>query len=256
MLCQVADTPKLMLDSVELMMEELERRRRTGDKAAPWLFLADEFSALQRGALAEPLGVLIEELGTEGRKMGLYGMVCGQLWTASRTGGTELRDSLASAYIHRLRSSQARLLSGLTAAELPRDLLELPAGSAYLLSTSGTLRGVTIPQMGPGDIARVAALATSKATSKSSTIGFKPQRAEVGVEVGTEVGTEVGKQSPLPAHQDDQKWTPDELSILAAFKSGKMPGEIAEELAGGKGGRKYQEEARRVADIIRRALRQ
>jgi hypothetical protein len=252
MLCQVADTPKLMLDSVELMMEELERRRRTGDKAAPWLFLADEFSALQRGALAEPLGVLVEELGTEGRKMGLYGMVCGQLWTASRTGGTELRDSLASAYIHRLRSSQARLLSGLTAAELPRDLLELPAGSAYLLSTSGTLRGVTIPQIGPGDIARVAALATSKATSKNSSIGFKPQRSEVG----TEVGMEVGSSSPLPGHSDAQKWAPEELAVLAAFKAGKMPGEIAEELAGGKGGRRYQEEARRVADIIRRALRQ
>jgi len=65
---------------------------------------------------------------------------------------------------------------------------------------------------------------------------------------------EVGSSSPLPGHQDDQKWAPEELAVLAAFKAGKMPGEIAEELAGGKGGRKYQEEARRVADIIRRAL--
>lgn len=155
--CAPASTPAEMLAAVKLAAGELERRK-AGRRGDPWLIIADEFSALQRGALAEPLAALVEGLGQEGRKLGLYGLVCGQVWTATRAGGSELRDSLASAYVHRLRPAQARYLTGLTADDLPSDLLELPAGGAYLLSTAGELRRVTIPQMAPDDVARVAQL--------------------------------------------------------------------------------------------------
>ena len=61
-------------------------------------------------------------------------------------------------------------------------------------------------------------------------------------------------EAPLSSHQDAGNWTPEEAQILAALKAGKTPGEVAAELAGTSGGRKYQEASRRIADLISRAL--
>lgn len=243
--CEVASEPAQMRAAVELVTSELARRK-SGRHGEPWLFIADEFSALQRGELADPLAALVEGLSQEGRKLGMYAMVCGQVWSATRAGGTELRDSLASAYVHRLRPAQARMLTGMGTDELPADLLQLPAGSAYLLDTAGDLRRVTIPQMCPADVARVAQLldspAPSVAPSTNRPLGFRPARPEGAME------------APLSSHQDAGNWTPEEAQILAALKAGKTPGEVAAELAGTSGGRKYQEASRRIADLISRAL--
>jgi hypothetical protein len=248
--CDLAESPREMKEAVGLVVEELGRRK-SGGRGEPWLFLVDEFSALQRGELAAPLGDLVEALGQEGRKLGLYAMVCGQVWTAARAGGSELRDSLASAYVHRLRPSQARYLTGLTAAELPGDLLHLPPGSAYLLNTAGDLRRVAIPRMGAGDLARVAELvgapsaAPSAAPSGPRSMGFRPGAREVA--------REVGDASPLPGRQDGESWTAEEARIVALLAAGKSPGEVARDLAGGaSGGRAYTEAARKVAQVVAR----
>ena len=227
--CEVADTPRAMHQAVQLVAGELERRK-SGGRGEPWLFLADEFSALQRGELAEPLAQLVEALGQEGRKLGLYGMVCGQVWTATRAGGTELRDSLASAYVHRLRPAQARMLTGLTAADLPGDLISLPAGTAYLLSTAGELRPVVIPQVDTRDIARVAELAS-----------------------GTPV---VSLESPKPAQGSTASVRAEAARALQLFREGlDLPG-IVLELRGldSRAGRKYQEAAKEVQRLMREAL--
>ena len=253
--CEVASEPAAMRAAVDLVAGELARRK-AGRRGDSWLFIADEFSALQRGDLADPLAALVEGLGQEGRKLGLYAMVCGQVWSAARAGGTELRDSLASAYVHRLRPAQARMLTGLSTDELPGDLLQLPAGCAYLLDTAGDLRRVTIPEMHPSDVARVAQLleggapstAPSAAPSTTRTIGFRPARREGALEGALEGAN----SAPLPGQQEAPNWTPEEAAILAALRDGKTPGEVAAELAGASGGRKYQEAARRVADIVRR----
>lgn len=246
-ICDVADTPKTMLASVNLVASEL-RRRTAGGRGEPWLFLADEFSALQRGELADPLSHLVEALGQEGRKLGLYGMVCGQVWTATRAGGSELRDSLASAYVHRLRPSQARMLTGLTSADLPADLLYLPAGSCYLLSTSGELRPLVIPQMGPDDIAHVAQLAAGPSAGPSSKlpIGFRSPNPGSSREATLEAYPSGQHNAP--------KWSAEEAEILEALRGGKSPTEVAAAIAGTTSGRKYQDAARKVADVIRRAI--
>lgn len=246
--CEVADGPITMLAAVNLVTNELERRK-AGGRGEPWLILVDEFSALQRGELAEPLGRLVEALGQEGRKLLLYGMICGQVWTATRAGGTELRDSLASAYVHRLRPAQARMLTGYTAADLPGDLLELPSGTAYLLSTAGEMRPVIIPRMAAGDVARVAQLASnspSATPSSRATMGFRPK-----VRGSTREAT---LEAYASGHQDDQNWTAEEAEILGSLKGGKTPSEVAAAIAGATSGRKYQDAARKVADVIRRAL--
>lgn len=255
--CAPAESPREMRAAVELVTAELERRKG-GVRGDPLLFIADEYSALQRGDLAEPLAALVEALGQEGRKLGLYALVAGQVWTATRAGGSEVRDSLASAYVHRCRPAQARMLTGMTAADLPGDLLELPAGTAYLLNTAGEFRKVTIPRMAPEDLARVAQLAegapsapTSSATSTTRVLGFRAPAPGSGNGSGSGSGNAVPTSS---ASGRGEGLTAEDAHILALFLAGKGPGEIAEELAGGKGGRAYQLAAARVADVLRRAL--
>jgi hypothetical protein len=246
--CDVASDPPQLRAAVDLVAAELARRKAQKGSGEPWLFIVDEFSTLQRGELAEPLSKLVEGLGQEGRKLGIYAMVCGQVWSAARSGGTELRDSLASAYVHRLRPAQARMLTGLGTNDLPTDLLQLPAGTAYLLDTGGDLRRVTIPHMSAEDVTQVAQLlgSASRPPSTPRPLGFRPQRVE-GVREGASA-------VPLPPHPNAAEWTPEEAAIIAALRSGKTPGEVAAGLAGSTGGRKYQEAARKVADVIRRAL--
>lgn len=229
MLCEPADTARTMLDSVRLVAGELERRL-AGHKGAPWLFVADEFSSLQRGELAEPLAALVEALGQEGRKLGMFAMICGHVWSGSRAGGTELRDSLASAYVHRLRPAQARMLTGLTAADLPGDLISLPAGSAYLLSTAGDLRPVIIPHMTPADIVRVAQLADG--TPNGSPMDAKVEQASRSL------------IRPEAAH------------ALQLFREGLDLPQIVKELRGveSSGGRRYQDAAREIQRLLREAL--
>ncbi|MEI7772467.1 MAG: DUF87 domain-containing protein [Chloroflexales bacterium] len=255
--CAPAESPREMLAAVALVADELARRRG-GARGPGLLFIADEFSALQRGELAEPLAALVEGLGQEGRKLGLYAMVCGQVWSAARAGGTELRDSLASAYVHRLRPAQARMLTGMAAADLPGDLLELPAGGAYLLDTAGDFRRVTIPQMTPADVARVAALlgrapapAAPAAPPEGRALGFRPPLA-----VGASVGASVGAATlPLRPHQDAPALTAEDARILAAFLDGRSLSDLAAELNGGRrAGDGYAQAARRVAEVLRRAL--
>jgi hypothetical protein len=267
--CAVADTPRAMQAAVELAAHELQRRIASGQRATPWIVLADEFSSLQRGELAEPLAALVEGIGQEGRKLGLYALVCGQVWNGSRAGGSELRDSLASAYVHRLRPAQARMLTGLTADDLPGDLLDLPAGTCYLLSTAGDLRPVVIPAMTPADVARVAGLldaapnreehtppsAPSSPPSATSPIGFRTPSPATSGEGAPEGAPEGATAAPLRGRSNAAQLTAEEAQIVAAFVAGKSVKALAEQLNGGSsGGDGYAKAARRVADILRRAL--
>lgn len=257
-ICAPATTPAEMLTAVKLAAGELARRKAGGYTrgTAPIVVVADEFAALQRGELADPLAALIEALGQEGRKLDLYGMVCSQVWSAERAGGTPLRDSLASAYIHRLRPAQARMLSGLTSADLPDDLFSLPQGTAYLVTTGGELRPVVIPQMAPEDVQRVAELLggatstpTSTPTSTRRPVGFTVPAREVGMEVALEAAD----RAPLPRHQNAANaWTAEEARIVALLALGKRPREVVREVYGVTGGRGYTAAAAKVAAVIAR----
>lgn len=259
--CEPATTPAEMLAAVKLARGELDRRKAGGYArgSAPIVVVADEFAALQRGELADPLAELVEALGQEGRKYDLFGMICSQVWSAERAGGTPLRDSLAAAYVHRLRPAQARMMTGLTSADLPDDLFTLPQGVAYLVTTGGDLRPVVIPRMEAGDLGRVAELlggvstsaAASAAPSEGRPLGFRPPAP------GSGAGSGIGSDTPRPtssASGSAGSPSAEDARILALFLAGKGVAEIAEELAGQKGGRRYTEAAARVAEVLRRAL--
>ena len=148
-----ATDPATMRAVIKRVTAELEDRIKTGRSGPPLLVCVDEFTSLMRGPVGDDLARLIEAVGQEGRKYGLFCLLSGQVWTSERSGGTELRDSLASAYVHRTKPSQARLL----VPDVDKGVARLPVGHAYLNRTnSPDLLEVAVPLTRAADLDAVA----------------------------------------------------------------------------------------------------
>src|SRR6266487_343794 len=98
LLCEVADTPEKAKRLLELAEDEIDH-----PSDFPLLLLVDEFSLIMRhgkaGGKWQKVAALcastVENYATRGRKRLRRAVVFGQISNASRTGGTELRDSCA-----------------------------------------------------------------------------------------------------------------------------------------------------------------
>jgi len=164
--CEPADGGHAALQTVLMVHDELNTRLHSKQRAYTPLILAiDEWTALMRGDLAEPLSALLEAIAQEGRKTWVFAFLMGQIWTASRAGGTELRDALTSAYVLRSKPRQARMLTGETANEQPGDISKLPRGTGYLYRVDGTRERITIPHTTTADMLHVAPLLTDDAAT-------------------------------------------------------------------------------------------
>ncbi|HEU4323316.1 MAG TPA: type IV secretory system conjugative DNA transfer family protein [Roseiflexaceae bacterium] len=157
-LCEPAETERAILDAVRLVAD-LGERRATGRDAdrRPVLLWCDEATGLLgHSAIGPQLARLLEQIAQRYRKVGIFASVSGQIWTASRTGGTELRDSLASVLVHRLKRSQARLL--LPAGEAAAAE-RLGVGQVLLWRTgAAAVEPLTIPNTTAEDVRRAAQL--------------------------------------------------------------------------------------------------
>jgi hypothetical protein len=253
-----ADDERQIEAAVRFAGDELARRRekRSADRA-PILLVVDEWTSLLRRGLAEKLPPILADLTQEGRKYGVNALLLAQRWSVDAAGGGDVRNTLTAHYVHRTRADEARMQTGLRGGALPDDTMALQPGQSYLVDTKGNVRKVATPQMSAGDLVSVAGLLAGPGTSAPSVtpstgrpLGFRPGRLEGAAEGAAEGAS----AALLPRHQEAPEWTPEEARILAALKEGKSPGEVAAELAGTSGGRKYQEAARRVAELISRAL--
>jgi hypothetical protein len=144
------------------------------------------------------------------------------------------------------------MLSGLTAESLPSDVMELPAGTAYLLNTSGDLQRVNIPLVQGDDLARIAEMLGSVRASgvASAPTSAEPARRPFGFRA--EGAAEGAAEVPTSRRPNAEQWSVEEAAIVAALAAGKKPGELAEELSGAKGGRAYQVAAAKVQAVIAR----
>jgi len=102
----------------------------------------DEWTALQRGELGAEIASVVEAVTQEGRKLEIDALLNGQRWSSTRGGGNDLRNTLTSAFVHRMRPEDARMLTGLRAEQLPKDMLQLAPGECYV-QTTGTILGIT-----------------------------------------------------------------------------------------------------------------
>lgn len=252
----VAEDDRATLEAARYVHDEFQRRKaaakaRQSYDSRPMVLVIDEWTSLLRGEAADELPPLLAALTTEGRKYGCNALLLAQRWEAAAAGGSDVRNTLTAHYVHRMRGDEARMMTGLRASALPDDTLALQPGQAYLFDTKGNIRKVATPLMNAADLARVAQLlggAAPDAAPPRPTMGFRPSGAPGGAPGGA-------KDEPHRAHPDAPKLTPEEARIVAAFLGGKSASELAAELNGGKrSGDGFNQAARRVADILRKAL--
>ncbi len=143
---------------------ELTRRAAGATDRRLWLLVIDEYTALQRGELGEEITSTVEAVAQEGRKLAIICLLLGQRWSATRSGGGDLRNTLTSAFVHRMRPEDARMLTGMRADQLPRDTLQLAPGECYVLDTSGDFTRVVTPRLTDADVTAFAARLTGSTT--------------------------------------------------------------------------------------------
>jgi hypothetical protein len=161
--CPIGDAPDTALQVLEVARTVFEARLAGEPCSFPLLLVVDEFSAIMRqgesgGAwetVARELVALLEDLNSEGRKHQCYAICIGQAANASRSGGTEVRDTFNTRIVHAMREKQAQLL-GLT--EQQQQIARLERGQVYVDSEgAGEPFFLQIPYLSEADLLLIAA---------------------------------------------------------------------------------------------------
>jgi hypothetical protein len=157
--CEPAANDKAILEVVRYVADVGRRCIEGKDSSTTALILwCDELTALLgRSTVGGELAELLERIAQEYRKRFVFLCGSGQIWSASRT-TSELRDSFASAIVHRCKRAQARMLLPTEEAE---QVERLQTGHAVLWRTSGMTQTITVPNTTSGDVERVATLLAS-----------------------------------------------------------------------------------------------
>ena len=250
-LCDIADDEQTILDALNLADDVLQRRKKGDPDRTPLIVAVDEWTALRRGKLAEKLPAIIEDFSTEGRKLQCHVMLMGQRWDKQSVG--DFRNTLASSFVHRMRSDEARMMTGLRASILPDDTLQLPPGTCYLLDTYGQLRRAQIPHITSHDIAQAAKHIGEPAqideTRTRFHMGFKPPTS-AAVRDPDENRKKTGKKPDVETGNTNAQ-SAENRRIVSLFKDGNSIGEIIRELWGDIKGTRYNEKRSQVEKIIR-----
>lgn len=77
----------------------------------PVVLVIDELAWLMKTSIAGQLGATMTRVSTEGRKCAVYMLASSQTWLVESTGGSSVvRDTLTSAFIHKIKPKQANLI--------------------------------------------------------------------------------------------------------------------------------------------------
>ena len=266
-LCDVAKSDKEILSALKLALTEFNRRKGGDVQRWPLVVLLDEWTALQRGELAAVLAEIVESFSEEGRKYETHVWLLSQRWDKAAVGA--FRNTLTSAWIHRMRSEEARMLTGLRSEMLPDDTLQLPDGVAYFLDTRGQLVKLATPRMAIEDLDAVGRYLggpfapPAAAPAERPPIGFRPppRTDPVAVASVTQSATSQPRVSHTPPHDYSasgraETWTPEEARVIALFEDGYDPGAIVTEITGmtSKAGKPYMKKLADVSAVLRRAM--
>lgn len=167
--------PALTPAEVETVLSRADAElaaRKAGQVQGRLLLVVDEYTSYQRdgGPLAAHMARTVEAYATEGRGYGAQGLIIGQNWKASRSGGTEVREVLTSAVVHRSWKRQAAYLCpDDDTAEAAESLVP---GRAIFVPTDADPVEVAIPLTESADLARIAQMrqATRQATTGATTV--------------------------------------------------------------------------------------
>jgi len=101
-----------MLAVLNAVERTIDNRLKQIDKDTPPLVLViDELAFLVKTSIGPAVTHTMERISMEGRKCAVYMLASSQTWLSSRTGNNSVvRDTLTSAYVHRIKPKQANLL--------------------------------------------------------------------------------------------------------------------------------------------------
>lgn len=217
-----------MLDDVEQLITD----RGTGDDMdrTPTTLIVDEFTRFMRGPSADTVSSILEGVVAEGRKLGVRAVVLGQRWSASRSGGTDLRDIIPNVLLHTMRREDARMLSGWPIDDLP-DTSKLPPGECYLLNGDGDPVKVAQPRISAVDVAQFAmahnpAVSAGQASGQGSGQSMGQVRASAAA---ADFGPGSGHGS---GHDDSDETAEFRAKVFAQYQAGRSRAEIIDYLSG------------------------
>ena len=146
---ELRDAPQMASASSKAEMPRLinEVNREIDDRLAgrkpsepvSVVVIDEVMAAVKLAGVAE----LIERIGTESRKAGVYGVFASQSWNGEKTGGTTARDNLTALLVHRMKRKQAQTL--LQDTDLTRQVTRLDIGQALFVPTTGEPQVLTVP---------------------------------------------------------------------------------------------------------------
>ncbi len=88
-----------------------QRFTQQDTSTTPIVLVLDELAFLMKTTIAEQLAATMTRVSTEGRKCAVYMLASSQTWLVESTGKTSVvRDTLTSAYIHKIKPRQANLI--------------------------------------------------------------------------------------------------------------------------------------------------
>jgi hypothetical protein len=145
------------------ILSEIDRRLRLKDaEYDPWLIIVDEVLSFCR--LTPIMSEMMLRVGTEARKVEMYGEFSAQTWLSNKRLATDVRDGLASKLIHQSEPSQANLL--LHDYKQAKQAANLQRGQALFSPTNGAAEVLIIPPNTVQDMNRVATMLEGNAVKR------------------------------------------------------------------------------------------
>ncbi len=170
-LMQMATFKDDMLAVLHMVEQTIDDRLKQVDtETTPVVLVIDELAFLVKTSIGPAITHTMERISTEGRKCAVYMLASSQTWLAARTGNTSVvRDTLTSAYVHRIKPKQANLLlQDKDEAEKVKKQVK-HAGEALLVPVGDESAVVKIPFTTDADMLAVVAKVTEAPEVKEST---------------------------------------------------------------------------------------
>lgn len=143
------------LDEIEATIDNRLQQKDTDE--TPVVLVIDELAFLNKTSIGKPLAHVMERISTEGRKCAVYMLASSQTWLVTRTGESSVvRDTLTSAYVHRIKPKQANLLlQDKDTSQMVKDYVKKP-GECLLYPVNDDPAICTMPYTTEEDMVRVA----------------------------------------------------------------------------------------------------
>ena len=98
-----------VLNDIEQIIDN--RLQQHDTDSTPVVLVIDELAFLAKTSIGSKVAHTMERISTEGRKCAVYLLASSQTWLVARTGDSSVvRDTLTSAFVHRIKPKQANLL--------------------------------------------------------------------------------------------------------------------------------------------------